>query len=122
MLGSNSRLWQLNEPVSALSVEPALAESLLDEAQGLQGLVSSADTAVSELLTSQQAAVIEALRPAQELKVQLEMQVALAIMALSALPVTHLVVTPSEAAAATAEAGGSVCIRSSSSNKQGLPQ
>jgi hypothetical protein len=50
-------LWQVTEPLPLLSAEPALAEALLEEAQGLGGLAGSADTAVNALLNDQQVRV-----------------------------------------------------------------
>ncbi len=68
-LAKASCLWQVNEPLPALSAEPALAEALLEEASGLQALLRSADLAVQELLAGQQQAVISGLAPAQRLQV-----------------------------------------------------
>ncbi|WIA42711.1 hypothetical protein OEZ86_008660 [Tetradesmus obliquus] len=64
-----AHLWQVNEPVPALSAEPALAAALLDESEGLKGMVDSADLAVNALLTGQQEAVIAGLAPAEKLQV-----------------------------------------------------
>uniref|UniRef100_A0A383W4Q6 UDP-N-acetylglucosamine diphosphorylase n=1 Tax=Tetradesmus obliquus TaxID=3088 RepID=A0A383W4Q6_TETOB len=63
-----AHLWQVNEPVPALSAEPALAAALLDESEGLKGMVDSADLAVNALLTGQQEAVIAGLAPAEKLQ------------------------------------------------------
>jgi hypothetical protein len=67
-----AHLWQVNEPVPALSAEPALAAALLEESEGLKGMVDSADLAVNALLTGQQEAVIAGLGPAEKLQVSTE--------------------------------------------------
>eukprot|EP00879_Flechtneria_rotunda_P019297 GHRR01020266.1.p1 GENE.GHRR01020266.1~~GHRR01020266.1.p1 ORF type:complete len:603 (+),score=293.43 GHRR01020266.1:126-1934(+) len=68
-IAKSAALWQVTNSVPALSAEPALAEALIDEEKDLQELVKSADMAVNALLTKQQQVVIDALSPAQNLKV-----------------------------------------------------
>ena len=57
MLAKDARLWQITEPLPLLSAEPALAAAVLEDGQGMQELVQSADMAVNALLSDQQVRV-----------------------------------------------------------------
>lgn len=56
-VASSSSVWQVTEPLPQLSSEPALAERLLEDGQGLIEMVASCDIAINALLHEQQVRV-----------------------------------------------------------------